>query len=122
MNEIALREPELIATVTHIVESEGRTAAEFLNDAVRRAIARYRQKRIQGESEAWYGLSAVERDVYAGQFVAVHDGEVVDSDVDRMVLFGRVRERFGREPVTIIQGNSMTMPTYMRRNVVTSFG
>lgn len=112
MSEIVLREPELIATVTQIVESEGRTAAEFLNDAVRKAITTYRQKRIQAESEAWYALSAEQRDAYAGQFVAVHNGQVVDSDGDRMVLFGRVRETFGREPVALLEGGREPMPTY----------
>jgi hypothetical protein len=33
-------------------------------------------------------------DQYAGQFIAMHEGQVIDSDADELVLYLRVRKRF----------------------------
>ena len=38
---------------------------------------------------------------YLGQFVAVHNGQIVDADVDFEALFLRIQERFEDTPVLI---------------------
>ena len=109
---IALREPKLIAEIMEIARHEGQSADDFVLEAVQRYIALYRQKRIQAETEAWYRLPELQRQSYAGQYAAVTDGEVVDSDPDRLALYHRINGRFGREPVLIIEGGEQDMPTY----------
>ena len=112
MTIIALQEPKLIAEIMRIAEHEGQSATDFVVEAVERYIALHRQKRILAETEAWYALPATQRQRYAGQFVAVLGGEVVDSDPERLTLYYRLQERFGREPVLIIEGGEQEMPTY----------
>lgn len=112
MITIALQEPKLIAEIMEIAEHEGQSATDFVVEAVERYIALYRQKRIQAETEAWYRLPVTQRQRYAGQYVAVMGGEVVDSDPERLTLYYRLKERFGREPVLIIEGSEQAMPTY----------
>ena len=112
MTIIALQEPKLIAEIMEIAEHEGQSATNFVVEAVERYIALRRQKRILAETEARYALPVSQRQRYAGQFVAVLGGEVVDSDPDRLTLYHRLKERFGREPVLIIEGGEQEMPTY----------
>lgn len=112
MVNIALSEPKLIEEIIEIAEHEGQSANDFVLEAVQRYIALYRQKRIQAETEAWYRIPEMIRQRYVGQYVAVTGGEIVDSDPDRLTLYHRIKERFGREPVLIINGDEKSIPTY----------
>ena len=61
----------------------------------------WRQAKIHAEAGAWRSLPPAVRRGYGDDFVAVHDGRVVDHDGDRLTLFRRVRTRFGDVPVLI---------------------
>ena len=109
-------QPPLADEVLQAARHEGRDAAEFLAEAVRQRLAVYRQKRIVAETDAWYRLSAEERNSYTGKYVAVYDGQVIDSDSDRLALYRRIRERLGREPVLITEGGDRPIPVYRVRS------
>lgn len=117
---IEVNEPKLIAEILEIAELEGQSANDFVLEAVQRHVALYRQKRIQAETEAWYRLPESKRQRYAGQYVAISNGEIVDSDLDRLVLYHRIKERFGREPILIIAGDEQSMPTYQVTSALSS--
>ena len=112
MNVITLQEPQLVAQVTEIAKVKGQSANEFILEAVRHHVAMYRKKRIQAETVAWYALPLAQRQAYQGQYVAVYLSNIVDSDKERLTLFHRTRQRFGNEPVLIIEGGGDDMPTY----------
>ncbi len=57
--------------------------------------------RISAEAAAWYARSDAEREPYAGQYVAVLQGEVLDHDSDRSALAQRIRARYPEMPVLI---------------------
>lgn len=116
MNTINLQEPSLLSEIYAIAKDEDQEAVEFVTEAVRRHLARYRQKRILAETTAWYRLPSNVRDQYRGQYVAVCHDEIVDSDEERLTLYRRVRERFGRRPVLIIEGGDQPMPVYRVRS------
>ncbi len=44
--------------------------------------------------------------------MAVSDGKIVDSDPERLALYYRIKERFGREPVLVIEGGEQPVPVY----------
>jgi hypothetical protein len=46
----------------------------------------------------------------------MYDGAIVDSDSNRMLLYARVRERFGRQPVLITEGGDQPIPVYRIRS------
>jgi hypothetical protein len=116
MPTIALQEPFLVEEVQQVAEREGLDATDFVAEAVRRHLATYRQKRIVAETEAWYRLSAEDRKRYEGKFVAVYGGQVVDSDPDRLSLYLRLRERYGRQPILITEGGDYPIPVYRVRS------
>lgn len=116
MDTIQLREAALVQEVLEFAAQEGRDAEEFITEAVRTHLAQYRQKRIIAETEAWYQLAPEVRSAYQNQYVAVLSGRIVDSDQDRNQLYFRVRERYGHQPVLIVEGGDQPMPTYKIRS------
>ena len=77
------------------------------------------------EQAAWFALPHAERQHYAGQYVAIHNGQVVDHDPDQRALYLRVRTHFGRQPVLIVNADWNAPPTIVlhsprleRRDVV----
>lgn len=116
MDMLILQEPKLIQEINEISKEEGQDSTTFLIDAVRRHIARFRQKHIQAETEAWYNLPAEERNLYRGKFVAFFQNEVIDSDVNRVVLYQRVQTKWGRQPILFIEGGDEPIPEFHFRS------
>jgi hypothetical protein len=56
---------------------------------------------ISRESAAYRAMHADLIDDYLGQYVAIHDGKLVDHGSDFSTLHERVRKRFGRQPVLV---------------------
>ena len=113
---IILEETTLVNELEQIATQEQTPASDLVAQAVRQYLAEYRQKRLMLESKAWYALPAAERLAYEGQFVAVLDGRIIDSDNEQMTLYLRVRDKYGKRPVLIIQGGDQPVPVYHIRS------
>jgi hypothetical protein len=59
------------------------------------------EDKIRSEAASWRTMPQAERHRYRGQFVAVHEGNVVDHDPDRRQLYLRVRQKWGTTPILI---------------------
>jgi hypothetical protein len=112
MAAIALCEPLLVEETEQVAALEGKDAAQVVAESVRYYLAMYRQRRIAAETEAWYALPTDVRPSYAGRFVAVFGGKVVDRDSDRLTPYFRAREHAGRQPVLITEGGDQPIPVY----------
>lgn len=112
MNGITLQESTLIEEIEKAATDEGVDAATFVTDAVRQRLARFRQKRIAIEADAWYRLPAEERKRYVGKFVAALNEKIIGTGSDPIELLFQMRERFGKQPILIIEGGDQSMPTY----------
>ena len=77
-----------------------------------RARANERRQRQQKESDAWFAMSLADRQLYSGNFVAVWEGQVVDSDPDQSEIYLRVRAQFGSQPVLIIHADWEETPEF----------
>lgn len=60
-----------------------------------------RWEKIRREARAWRALPDETRRQYGTDFVAVHNGEVLDQDSDRTALQQRIARRFGDVPILI---------------------
>ena len=67
---------------------------------------------LDAEQEAWFARPSAERKRYAGEYVAVHGGEVVDHDPDQRALYLRVLARYGHQPVLIVRADWNTTPEF----------
>ncbi len=83
-------------------EAEGITTDAILEAAWRRYRAVLQRKKIHQEQTWWESLPLQKRMQYEGEYVAVHDKEVVDHDTDRVSLHKRVRAKYGNIAVLVI--------------------
>ncbi len=60
-----------------------------------------RWDKIRREARVWRALPDATHRRYGSDFVAVHNGEVLDHDGDRVALHQRIRRRFGDIPILI---------------------
>lgn len=59
------------------------------------------ESHISAEAAVWYIRSDADREPYAGRYVAVLQGKVLDHDSDRLALAQRIRARYPETPVLI---------------------
>ena len=82
-------------------QQESRTLNDIVNEAVGLYVHRMQQAKIDREVEAYERMHSKLRDRFLGQWVAIHDQQLVDYDADREPLYRRLRNRFGRTSVLI---------------------
>ncbi|MEZ4866270.1 MAG: DUF5678 domain-containing protein [Caldilineaceae bacterium] len=112
MIAIELQETALAEEVNRVATHESKEAKDVLAEAVRQYLDAYREQRIHVEAQAWYAMSSATRSQYQGRFVAVYNGEIVDSDPNQRTLYLRTKEQYGREPVLLVEGGDQPMPVY----------
>jgi predicted transcriptional regulator len=96
-------EPTFQAKLEQIAQSTGKSPEEIVNEAIQEHLERLNEQRLEAEIRAFKQMHANLKTSYFGQFVAVYEGQVVDSVSDFESLFLRVQARFGDAPVLIGQ-------------------
>ena len=99
-SSIALQ-PDLVRRVRQISSSRETTVEDFVNQAVRERLEQLEDQKLEAEAQAFERIHPQLVKQYLGQFVAVHEGQIVDTDVDFEALFLRLQERLGDVPVLI---------------------
>ena len=93
-----MTEPGEIHTVT--LEQKSRGA---LSDA---------DAKFACERQAFWAMHSQLLPMYEGKYVAVLNGQVVDSDVDERALVQRVYQKFGYQPMYVQLVTSGSLPVY----------
>jgi hypothetical protein len=99
MADVVVLRPDLREILERNAEQEARTLDDLVNEAVALYVHRLQQKQIEREAEAYERMHPSLRDRFLGQWVAIHDQQLVDHDSDRLALYRRVRTRFGHTPI-----------------------
>ncbi len=94
MSTIVLAIPEETATDLQQAAVEmGVSAEELAEKAIRRYLRQAAERKIERE-ETSYRKQYPELSVrFAGQYIAMHKGEVIDSDSDEVALYVRVQRK-----------------------------
>lgn len=79
----------------------GNDISTLLNEIVEQYAADERLRQIDREQEAYQAQHTRLLDLYAGQYIAMRQGQVIDHDEDSEALWKRVRSRWGDEPILI---------------------
>ena len=74
---------------------------EILAKSVRLYLWELDRRKISKESKVYRQRYAELKEQYLGQYIAMRNGQVVDHDPDFQTLRQRMRQCFGRMPVTI---------------------
>lgn len=94
-------ESELYSRIEKTAQEREANINEIFNQAIRRYLWELDRRKISEESRIYRQRHAELKEEYLGQYVAMHDGRVVDHDADFQVLRQRVRQRFEHIPVMI---------------------
>ena len=77
------------------------TADTLVGDAARQYLWELERQKISEESAIYRKRHAEIKEKFLGEYIAMHEGEVVDHDEDMERLWRRIRQRFGRTPIMI---------------------
>lgn len=86
-----------------VADSLGTTVDALADKAIRRYLRQEAEKKIRREEQHFRAQHAQLLDQYAGQFIAMHEGRVIDSDTDELTLYLRIREQLPMVGVLIKQ-------------------
>ena len=76
---------------------------EIINQAVERYLDYLSEQQLEAEIQAFEQMYAHLKTRYLGQYVAIHNGALVDTDVDCETLFLRIQKQYGDLTVLIRQ-------------------
>jgi len=94
-------EPELYRRVEEAALEQEASVSEVLAEAVLHYLWELDRRKISEESKIYRQRHAELKAQYLGQYIAMHNGQVVDHDTDFQALQQRIRQRFERTPVMI---------------------
>lgn len=92
---IALKAPELVQRVERFAYATHQQEEQVVETAVQAYLDQIEREKIHAETEAFWHMYADLQKQYLGQFVAVHEQQMVDHDQDVLQLEQRIVERFG---------------------------
>lgn len=96
-------DPELVATLAELQMDDSADLTQKINDtvndAVRTLLDELSDQKLAQERQTFERLHPQLKQTYLGQFVAIHQGRLVDADPDQRTLYIRVHRRY---PHTII--------------------
>ena len=114
MGEVTLR-PDLFEIVEKDAEQEARSVNEIVNEAVEHYLRGRQQAKLDAEIAAYEQMHPHLRQTYMGQWVAIHEQELVDRDTDRKALYLRVRAKYGKSAILIRRvGEQPTQEVWFR--------
>ncbi|MFN8490856.1 MAG: DUF5678 domain-containing protein [Caldilineaceae bacterium] len=96
-------QPDIEEQVIHLANESQTNTDTVVDQALRAYMIHYRHEKIRSETLAFNQQQAALLNKYKGKYVAIHNGQVIDHDIDLRVLHVRVFARLGRIPVLLKQ-------------------
>jgi len=94
-------EPDLYKRIEKAALENKANIDEMLDQAIRRYLWELDRRKISAESKIYRQRHAKLKAQYLGQYIAIHEGQVVDHDADFPTLRQRIRQQFENTPVMI---------------------
>jgi hypothetical protein len=94
-------ESELYNRIEKTAQEQSVNVDEIFSQAIRRYLWELDRRKISEESRIYRQRHAELKEQYLGQYIAMHNGQVVGHDADFSTLHQRIRQRFEHTPVMI---------------------
>jgi hypothetical protein len=106
INEPIILQPELRTRLEQSAQQEARTPTDLVSDALEYYFQAKQVEKINQEIAVYEKLHPQLWASIPGEWVAIHNGELVDHDVDEVAVYRRIRTRFPRIAVLLRQVKS----------------
>lgn len=107
--------PRLFEQVRWIARWQKVSTDELTSRALSSYLDRLEWEKLQSEMEAFQAQFPALRARYPDQYVALHEGQVIDHDPDLRALHGRVYARMGSVPVLLQKVTEAPAPDILVR-------
>ena len=94
---------DLLDALEKNAELQQKTVDDLVNEAVARYLQDLQSDKLAREIRAYEQMHTELKNKCLGQWVAVHQRQLVDHDAERAELYRRVRARYGKTAVLIRQ-------------------
>jgi hypothetical protein len=94
-------EPELYQRIEKAALTQQSDIVVLLHKAVRHYLWELDRRKISEESKIYRHRHAELKEQYLDQYIAMHEGQIVDHDANFSVLRQRIRQKFGPAPIMI---------------------
>jgi glutamyl-tRNA reductase len=109
-------QPELYKRVEEAAQAQHSNPEAILTEAIQHYFWELDRRKISEETRRYRQQHNELKAQYLGQYIAMHDGQVIDHDGDFTVLRQRVRQQFGRMPVMITLVEAVPAPPLTRKS------
>ena len=100
MMQLAVNEMT-VTQLEQVAREQNTTAQRLAEQAIREFLRSEARRKMQREMDAFFQLHARLLEDHVGEYVAIHQGKLIDHDSDQLALFQRVERRYGDTPVLI---------------------
>ncbi len=90
-----------ISRLRKVAHEKGTTAEELAEQAIRQFLRAEARRIMQQETDAFRAMHAGLLAKYPNEYIAVHQGQLVDHDPDQLALFMRIDKQYPDIPVLI---------------------
>lgn len=102
MTTVTLK-PDLTRQIENLAGTKQTEKDAFIDKAVRQYIVQFRRDKIRAETAAFEAQHQMLQSKYLNEYVALHNGQVIDHDNDLRTLHLRVFKQLGHTPVLLKQ-------------------
>ena len=106
--------PSVYNQLKAAAEEQETTMDDLLENAARQYLWELERQKISEEAALFREHYPELKAQYLGEYIAMHQGRVVDHDSDEDALWQRVRQRYGRTPVLILKVEDKPERTFTR--------
>ncbi|NKQ36462.1 MAG: ribbon-helix-helix domain-containing protein [Chloroflexi bacterium] len=92
---------ETLEKLDSVAAQTGVTVSDLADKAIQQYLRREAERKIIREEEAYHAQHNQLLKQYHGQFIAMHEGQVVDHDMDELTLYLRIRQQYPQTGVLI---------------------
>ena len=107
---------ELVHSLEQIARERGQSVEYVAEEVVREYLREQRHAYLLAEMDRFRQRHAELLKDYRGQFVAMRDGQMLDSDADGGTLYARIHQAHGDLPVLIVQVTETPEQEFTIRN------
>ena len=116
MTTLTIDKKNLVDAIEQAAQSQNLSADEVLDKAVAEYIDRWASQKLRSEQDAFAQLYPQLVEQHFGQYVAIHNGCLIDSDSNDRTLHLRLRQKYGQMPILLRKvTDDVNPPTFLWR-------